>query len=40
MLRYLENGFVVKMIRVEDEGLSVDTPDDLKLVELKIKSYN
>ena len=40
MLRYLENGFVVKMIRVEDEGLSVDTHDDMKLVELKIKSYN
>ena len=40
MLRYLENGFNIKMIEVEDEGLSVDTPDDLKLVELKIKSYN
>ena len=40
MLRYLENGFNVKMVEVEDEGLSVDTPNDLKLVELKIKGYH
>lgn len=40
MLRYLEHGFLVRMVQVEDEGLSVDTPEDLKLVELKIKSYN
>ena len=40
MFRYLENGREIKMVHVEDEGLSVDTPEDLKLVELKIKSYN
>ena len=31
--RYIENGFAVKMIEVEDHGLSVDTQDDLKRVE-------
>ena len=40
MLRYLENGFDIKMIEVEDEGLSVDTPYDLKLVELKLSGYH
>jgi len=40
MLRFLENGFNVKMVEVEDEGLSVDTPNDLKLVELRIKGYH
>ena len=33
MLRYVENGFYVKMIEVNDAGLSVDTPEDLKRVE-------
>lgn len=33
MLRYVENGFYVKMIEVNDAGLSVDTPKDLKRVE-------
>ena len=33
MLRYIENGFAVKMIEVEDHGLSVDTQEDLKRVE-------
>jgi len=33
MLRYIENGFAVNMIEVEDHGLSVDTEDDLKRVE-------
>ena len=33
MLRYIENGFAVRMIEVEDHGLSVDTIDDLKRVE-------
>ena len=33
MLRFVENGFKVKMVEVEDEGYSVDTPDDLKRVE-------
>ena len=40
MLRYLENGYTVKMIKVEDDGLSVDTPDDVKLVELKLGEYH
>jgi CMP-2-keto-3-deoxyoctulosonic acid synthetase len=33
MLRFVENGFKVKMVKVEDEGYSVDTPDDLVIVE-------
>ena len=33
MLRYIENGFAVRMIEVEDHGLSVDTEEDLKRVE-------
>ena len=40
MLRYLENGYNVKMIKVEDDGLSVDTPHDVKLVELKLGEYH
>jgi len=33
MFRYVENGHKVKMVEVNDIGLSVDTPDDIKLVE-------
>ena len=33
MLRYLENGYDVQMVHVDDVGLSVDTPNDIKLVE-------
>jgi 3-deoxy-manno-octulosonate cytidylyltransferase (CMP-KDO synthetase) len=33
MLRYIENGYAVNMVEVEDEGLSVDTIEDLKKVE-------
>lgn len=33
MLRFVENGFKVKMVKVEDEGYSVDTPEDLVIVE-------
>ena len=33
MLRYIENGFAVRMIEVEDHVLSVDTEEDLKRVE-------
>ena len=40
MLRFVENGFLVKMIEVEDDGLSVDTPEDVKLVELKLGGYH
>ena len=40
MLRYIENGYTVKMIKVEDDGLSVDTPHDVKLVELKLGEYH
>ena len=29
-----------KMIEVEDDGLSVDTPEDVKLVELKLGGYH
>lgn len=40
MLRYLENGYMVKMVKVDDDGLSVDTPHDVKLVELKLGEYH
>tara|TARA_B110000091_G_scaffold118939_1_gene128110 strand:- start:668 stop:943 length:276 start_codon:yes stop_codon:yes gene_type:complete len=33
MLRYLENGYDVQMVHVDDVGLSVDSPEDIKLVE-------
>ena len=40
MLRYMENGHDVKMIQVDDDGLSVDTIEDLKRVEEFINAYN
>ena len=40
MLRYIENGYQVKMVEVDDHGLSVDTPSDVTLVELKLKEYH
>ena len=33
MFRFTENGYKVRMIKVEDEGYSVDTLEDLKRVE-------
>ena len=33
MFRFIENGYKVRMVKVEDEGYSVDTPEDLKRVE-------
>lgn len=38
MLRYVENGLKVRMTKVEDEGLSVDTIEDLRRVEEYIKN--
>ena len=38
MLRYVENGLKVRMTEVEDEGLSVDTIEDLKRVEEYMKN--
>ena len=38
MLRYVENGFRVRMTKVKDEGLSVDTIEDLKRVEEYMKN--
>ena len=41
MLRYVENGFTwLRWLKVEDDGLSVDTPNDLSVVELKIGGYH
>jgi len=40
MLRFLENGYDVKMVKVDDEGLSVDTPEDLTRVEKFINAFN
>ena len=33
MLRFVENGYKVRMVEVNDVGLSVDTPNDIKSVE-------
>ena len=33
LLRFLEHGYSVKMTEVKDIGLSVDVPEDIKLVE-------
>ena len=40
MLRYVENGYAVRMIEVDDEGLSVDTPEDLQRVEKFLNDFN
>lgn len=37
-LRWLENGFTITMRETQLETLSIDTPDDLKLVENYLKS--
>lgn len=36
MLRVLENGIKIKMIKIDEENFSVDTPEDLKNVILKM----
>jgi 3-deoxy-manno-octulosonate cytidylyltransferase (CMP-KDO synthetase) len=36
-LRWIENGLKITMCQTEIEGLSIDTPDDLKLVENYLK---
>jgi 3-deoxy-manno-octulosonate cytidylyltransferase (CMP-KDO synthetase) len=33
MLRFLEHSYAVAMVRVVDDGMAVDTPEDLKLAE-------
>ncbi len=40
MLRYIENGYAVRMVEVDDHGLSVDTPEDLQRVEKFLNEYN
>ena len=40
MLRYIENGYAVRMIEVDDEGLSVDTLEDLQRVEKFLNDFN
>jgi len=39
MRRFLQRGGLVKMVKVEDEGLAVDVPEDIKKIEdfLKLK---
>ena len=37
MNRLLENGLRVKLIEIDDETLAVDTKEDLKNVEVKMK---
>lgn len=36
MLRFIENDMNVKMVKVEEESISVDVPSDIKLVEEKL----
>ena len=38
MLRFLENGFPVKMVKVKDTGLSVDAPKDIQFIEKFLKN--
>ena len=40
MFRYVENGYKLKMVEVDDDGVSVDVPADVKLVELKLGGYH
>ncbi len=37
MLRFLENELIVKMVKVDDIGLSVDAPKDIKFIENFLK---
>ncbi len=37
MLRFLENGYRVKIIEVESESIGVDRPEDLKEAEAAMK---
>jgi 3-deoxy-manno-octulosonate cytidylyltransferase (CMP-KDO synthetase) len=37
MNRFLEHGLKVKLVEIDDETLAVDTPEDLKNVEIKMK---
>jgi 3-deoxy-manno-octulosonate cytidylyltransferase (CMP-KDO synthetase) len=41
MRRFLERGQLVKMVEVQDEGLAVDIPEDIKKIEefLKLKRF-
>lgn len=36
ILRFLENGFFVSMVEVKNQGIAVDTPDDLKKVKQRL----
>ena len=38
MNRFLEHGLTVKLVETKFETLAVDTPEDLKNVELKMKN--
>ena len=41
MRRFLQRGQLVKMVEVQDEGLAVDIPEDIKKIEefLKLKRF-
>lgn len=40
ILRFVEMGFDVKMIELSADSISVDVPEDVVLVEARLKSYN
>ena len=33
MLRFIENGLAVRMVKVSDSGFSVDSPKDISFIE-------
>ena len=37
MNRFLEHGLKVRLVEIDGETLAVDTPEDLKNVEIKMK---
>lgn len=40
MLRFIENGYRIKVVQVESKSIGVDRPEDIEKVEMEIKSRN
>ena len=38
MLRFLENGYRIKILNVESNSIGVDNPEDIALVEAAMKA--
>lgn len=39
MLRFIEHGHAVRMVPVTDDGVAVDTPDDLARASILLAQY-